>query len=48
MAKIYATSCEKDGKNFNTVPDRIEDQVRAIIEADGYTINPDGTVTKED
>lgn len=48
MAKIYATSCEKDGKNFNTVPNRIKDQVRAIIEADGYTINPDGTVTKED
>ena len=48
MAKIYATSCEKDGKNFNTVHNRIKDQVRAIIEADGYTINPDGTVTKED
>ncbi len=48
MAKIYAASCEKDGKNFNTVPNRIKDQVRAIIEADGYTINPDGTVTKED
>jgi hypothetical protein len=48
MAKIFATSCEKDGKNFNTVPNRIKDQVRAIIEADGYTINPDGTVTKED
>ena len=47
MARIYATSCEKDGKNFNTVPNRLKDQVRAIIEADGYVINADGTVTKE-
>lgn len=48
MAKIYAKSCELDGKNFNTVPKRIQAQVRAIIEADGYVINEDGTVTKAD
>lgn len=48
MARIYATSCEKDGKNFNTVPKRIQAQVRAIIEADGYVINEDGTVTKDE
>lgn len=47
MAKIYAKSCENDGKNFFTVPRRIQEQVRAIIEADGYVINEDGTVTKE-
>lgn len=46
MARIYATSCEKDGKNFNTVPKRLQAQVRDIIEADGYIINPDGTVVK--
>lgn len=46
MAKIYAKSCELDGKNFNTVPKRIREQVREIIEADGYVINADGTVTK--
>lgn len=46
MAKIYAKSCELDGKNFNTVPKRIQEQVREIIEADGYVINADGTVTK--
>ena len=46
MAKIYAKSCELDGKNFNTVPKRIQKQVREIIEADGYVINADGTVTK--
>lgn len=46
MAKIYAKSCELDGKNFNTVPKRIQGQVREIIEADGYVINADGTVTK--
>jgi len=47
MAKIYARSCEVDGKNFNTVPKRIQAAVRTIIEADGYIINEDGTVTKE-
>ena len=44
MARIYATSCEKDGKNFFTVPTRLQNQVRAIIEADGYVIKEDGTV----
>ena len=46
MARIYATSCEKDGKNFFTVPAKLQNKVRAIIEADGYIINDDGTVTK--
>lgn len=46
MARIYATSCEKDGKNFNDVPARLKPQVRAIIEADGYVIDDNGNVTK--
>lgn len=46
MARIYATSCEKDGKNFFSVPKRLQPQVREIIEADGYVINDDGTVTR--
>ena len=45
MAKIYARLCEKGEKNFNDVPAKLQSQVRAIIEADGYVINPDGTVT---
>ena len=44
MARIYATSCEKDGKNFFTVPKKLQDQVRAIIEADGYEIDEEGNV----
>ena len=44
MARIYATSCERDGKNFFTVPSRLQPQVRAIIEADGYMIDEDGMV----
>ena len=44
MPKIYARACEADGKNFFTVPKRLQDQVRAIIEADGYVILYDGTV----
>lgn len=46
MAKIYAKSCEKDGKNFFTVPEKLQDEVRKIIEEDGYVINKDGTVTR--
>ena len=46
MARIYANACEKQGKNFNTVPNAIKEQVRVLIEADGYIINEDGTVEK--
>lgn len=46
MARVYANLCEKGEKNFNKVPKSLQDQVRAIIEEDGYIINPDGTVTR--
>ena len=46
MARIYATSCEKDGKNFFTVPKSLQNKVRVIIEVDGYIIEEDGTVVK--
>lgn len=46
MARIYATACEKDGKNFNTVPRKLQPAVRALIEADGYIILDDGSVVK--
>ena len=46
MAKVYARACESDGKNFFTVPKKLQAQVRAIIEADGYVIQEDGTVVK--
>ena len=46
MAKIYANLCEKGVKNFNNVPARLQDAVRAQIIADGYVINSDGTVKK--
>ena len=46
MARIYATSCEKDGKNFYTVPKSIQGRVKAIIIADGYVIQEDRTVVK--
>ena len=44
MARIYATSCEKDGKNFYSVPKKLQDSVRNIIIADGYIICEDGSV----
>ena len=46
MIRVIATACEKDGKNFFTVNKTLQDKVRAIIEADGYVINEDGTVSK--
>jgi len=46
MARVYATSCEKDGKNFYTVPKSLQKKVEAIIIADGYVIEEDGTVVK--
>lgn len=48
MARVYANLCEKGVRNFNTVPSNLQDQVREIIEADGYVINKDGTVTKKE
>lgn len=47
MARIYANLCEKNLKNFySDVPKSLQNSVRAIIEADGYIINDDGTTTK--
>lgn len=47
MARIYATSCEKDGKNFYDVPKSLQKKVEAIIISDGYKILEDGTVVKD-
>ena len=44
--RFYADACEKDGKNFNTVPESAQDEVRVLIESDGYVINEDGSVVK--
>lgn len=45
MAKVYADLCEKGVKNFFAVPKGLQNQVKAIIESDGYVIHEDGTVT---
>lgn len=46
MVKVYARSCEADGKNFFTVPKTLQAKVRAQIESDGYIIQEDGTVIR--
>ena len=46
MVRIYATSVERGEKNFFDVPKKLQDKVREIIEAEGYVINEDGTVSK--
>lgn len=46
MARVYADLCEKGLKNFFKVPPQLADATADIIEADGYVINEDGTVTR--
>lgn len=50
MAKVYAILIEDGEKNFNTikVSNEMKEKIRAIIISDGYTINEDGTVTKNE
>ena len=47
MAKVYANLCANGVRNFNDIPESLKDAVRSILKSDGYTINADGTVTKE-
>lgn len=49
IAELWAERLENHDEkynNFNQVPVKLRDKVRAIIEADGYVINEDGSVTK--
>jgi len=46
IARVYANLCEKNGKNFNTVPKSKKEEVRELITEDGYVILEDGTVVK--
>lgn len=46
MAVIYASLIIKGKKTFIEVPDKIKDNVRDALVAQGYTLNDDGTVTK--
>lgn len=46
MAVIYASLIIKGKKTFIEVPDKIKNNVRDELVAQGYTLNDDGTVTK--
>ena len=49
MAKLWAKRLENPNENynnFNQVPKKLQDQVLAILEADGYEVLDDGTVVK--
>lgn len=48
MAVIYASLIIKGKKTFIEVPDKIKDKVRDELVAQGYTLNDDGTVSKDD
>lgn len=46
IGKLYADKCENRGLNFYSVPKSKQDEVRYIIENDGYEILDDGTVVE--
>lgn len=46
ISYLWAKKCERGEKNFHEVPAKLQDEVRAIIEGDGFIINEDGTVTE--
>ena len=48
ISYLWAKKCERGEKNFFDVPAKLQDEVRAIIEEDGFVINDDGTVTERD
>lgn len=45
LANIYASYCENNIKNFNDVPETMQELVSDIITADGFMINEDGTIS---
>lgn len=45
LANIYASYCENNIKNFHDVPEAIQQVVNAVINADGFMVNEDGTVS---
>lgn len=51
MAAYFAMRLEKGKLNYNTVVEKYPEykaDIDLILTADGYTVNPDGTVTKND
>lgn len=47
MLKIYYSLCIKGRKNFNDVPEHLQEDLKEMLEENGYIINKDGTVEKE-
>ena len=50
MAAYFAMRLEKGKLNYNTVVQKypqFKEDIDLILLADGYTVNDDGTVTKE-
>lgn len=45
LGNIYASYCENNIKNFNDVPETMQELVSDIITADGFMINEDGTIS---
>jgi len=51
MAGYLAYRIEKNKLNYNAVAEKypeFKDDIDIILVSDGYTVNPDGTVTKKE
>lgn len=48
MARVWAILIENGRRLFSEVPKKYEEACRKILTEDGYTINSDGTVSKEE
>ena len=48
MAHLYARLIIKGRKNFSDVPEKFKEDTKTWIETDGYTLNEDGTATKNE
>lgn len=44
VTSLWASQCENNIKNFNDVPDHLQEAVNKMIDADGFMVKEDGTV----
>lgn len=48
MTNFYKRQVIKGTKKWTEIPDYWQDKVKAALEADGYVLNKDGTVTAKE
>lgn len=48
MARVWAILIEKGIRTFSGVPKKWQEACKKNLEEDGYTLNEDGTASKEE